>query len=141
MRVAVDASILVRALLRPAGPLGPVLCCLRDGGFALLFSNAWMDELVETLAAPALRRKYHLKAGDAQTLIALLMLRGEPVFPLHPIAVCPGSHENHLLEIAVTGNASALVTTTSHLLEWHLYQDIPIITPEAFLRLLEIVNH
>jgi predicted nucleic acid-binding protein len=117
------------------------LRCLRDGGFTLLFSNAWMDELVDTLAAPVLRRKYHLEAGDTQALITLLMLRGEPVFPLQPIAVFPGPHENHLLEIAVTGNASALVTNGSRLLERRLYQDIPLITPAAFLGLLEVVNH
>jgi predicted nucleic acid-binding protein len=41
-----------------------------------------------------------------------------------------------LLEIAVTGNASALVTMGSQLLRRHLYQDIPIITPAVFLGLL-----
>jgi len=89
---------------------------LRDDDFTLLFSNAWLNGLVDILAAPLLRQKYHFVDSDVQALIALLLLRGEPVFPLHPIAVCPAPHENHLLEIAVTGHASALVTTGSQLL-------------------------
>jgi putative PIN family toxin of toxin-antitoxin system len=136
VRVAIDEAILVQALIQPMGSLGPVLLHLRDNDYTLLFSNAWLDQIANLLATPVLRQKYHLEEGDAQALIALLMLRGEPVFPLRPVTVCSTPRENHLLEIAVTGNASTLVTTSSHLLQRHLYQDIPIITPAAFLGLL-----
>jgi putative PIN family toxin of toxin-antitoxin system len=136
MRVVMDTSIPVQALIRPTGVLGPVLRRLRDGEFTLVFSNAWLDELVELLRPPVLRQKYHLEEADVQAMIALLLLRGEPVFPFHPIAVCPAPYDNHLLEVAVTGSASALVTTSRDLLERHLFQDIPIITPAAFMRLL-----
>jgi putative PIN family toxin of toxin-antitoxin system len=137
MRVALDTGILVGALLQPAGSLGPVLRRLRDDEYTLLFSNAWLDELVDMLANPALRARYHLQAGDEQALIALLLLRGEPVFPLNPVTVCPAPYENRLLEIAVTGNASALVSASRPLLERHFYQDIPLLSPAAFLGLLE----
>ena len=136
MRAVIDTGILVQALILPTGSFGPILRHLRDDHYTLLFSNAWLDELVDILAVSTLRSKYHLEEGDAQALMALLMLRGEPVFPLHPVTGCPSPQENHLLEIAVTGNASALVTAGSRLLDRHFYQDIPIFTPAVFLELL-----
>lgn len=38
MRAVVDTSILVRALIKPLGTVGPVLHQLRDGAYTLLYS-------------------------------------------------------------------------------------------------------
>jgi predicted nucleic acid-binding protein len=51
MRVVVDTCILVQAMLHPAGSLELVLRRLWDDDFTLLFSNAWLDGLVDILAA------------------------------------------------------------------------------------------
>ncbi len=45
MRAVVDTNILVRAVIKPQGSVGPVLQRLRRREYTLLLSRATLDEL------------------------------------------------------------------------------------------------
>ena len=60
MRAVLDTNILVRALIKPGGSVGPVLGCLRDGRYTALYSRETLEEIVDVLARPRLRDKYSI---------------------------------------------------------------------------------
>jgi predicted nucleic acid-binding protein len=49
MRVVVDTNILIRALIKPRGTVGPMLSRLRNGDYTVAYSTPILDELVEKL--------------------------------------------------------------------------------------------
>lgn len=132
MRAVVDTGILVRALIKPQGSVGPVLARLRSGDYTLLYSEPLLEELVDVLGRPRIRQKYHLTADDVAVVLALIRLRGQPVFPGRRIAVCRDP-DDRVLEAAVAGGADAIVTGDEDLLALNPFEGIPIVTPAAFL--------
>jgi predicted nucleic acid-binding protein len=56
MRAVVDTNILIRALIRPAGTVGPVIRRLRAGDYTLVYSLAAIDELTGKLVLPRIRK-------------------------------------------------------------------------------------
>ena len=60
MRAVVDTNILIRALIKPQGTVGPVLSRLRNDEYILVYPAPILNELIEKLALPRIRRKYHL---------------------------------------------------------------------------------
>lgn len=138
IRAVVDTNVLISALIKPQGSVGPVLDRLRDGRYTYLYSDALLDELVAKLALPRLRDKYHLSATDLDTTLALLLLRGEPVFPQSHIQVCRDPRDDLLLEIAVAGKADYLVSGDQDLQVLDPFAGIPIVGPAAFLEALAV---
>jgi predicted nucleic acid-binding protein len=76
MRAVVDTNILLRALIKPHGTVGPVLRRLRDGAYTLLYADSLRAELIEVLGRPHIRAKCHLQDEDVRTVLALILLRG-----------------------------------------------------------------
>ena len=136
-RAVVDTNILIRALIKPQGTVGPVLTRLRDGDYTLLYAEPLLDELVAKLALPRIRDKYHLTNDDVETVLALILLRGEPVVPQRRITACRDPKDNVVLEVAVAGEADYIVTGDDDLLVLHPFEGIPIVGPAEFLKALE----
>jgi putative PIN family toxin of toxin-antitoxin system len=136
-RAVVDTNILIRALIKPQGTVGPVLTRLRDGYYTLLYAEPLLDELVAKLALPRIRDKYYLTDEDVETVLALILLRGEPVVPQRRITACRDPKDNVVLEVAVAGEADYIVTGDNDLLVLHPFEGIPIIGPAEFLKALE----
>lgn len=139
-RAVVDTNILIRVLIKPQGTVGPVLTRLRDGDYVLLYAEPLLDELVAKLALPRIRDKYHLTDEDVETVLALILLRGEPVLPQRRITACRDPKDNIVLEVAVAGEADYIVTGDDDLLVLHSFEGIPIVGPADFLKALETVG-
>ncbi|RLC57264.1 MAG: putative toxin-antitoxin system toxin component, PIN family [Chloroflexota bacterium] len=137
IRAVVDTNILIRALIKPQGTVGPVLTRLRDGNYTLLYAEPLLDELVAKLALPRIRDKYHLTDDDVETVLALILLRGEPVVPQRRITACRDPKDDIVLEVAVAGEADYIVTGDDDLLVLHPFEGIPIVGPAEFLKALE----
>ena len=136
-RAVVDTNILIRALIKPQGAVGPVLTQLRDGDYTLLYAEPLLDELMAKLALPRIRDKYHLTDDDVETVLALILLRGEPVMPQRRITACRDPKDNIVLEVAVAGEADYIVTGDNDLLVLHPFEGIPIVGPAEFLKALK----
>lgn len=137
IRAVVDTNILIRALIKPQSSVGPVLTRLRDGDYTLLYADPLLDELVAKLALPRIRDKYHLSKKDTETVLTLILLRGEPVTPQRSITACRDPKDNIVLEVAVTGQADFIVTGDNDLLVLHPFEGIPIVGPAQFLEALK----
>jgi putative PIN family toxin of toxin-antitoxin system len=137
MRVVVDTNILVRALIMPHGTVGPVLLRLRQGDYVLLYSHSLLKELVDVLNRPRIRNKYGLTEQDIETVLSLILLRGEAVAPQMQIAACRDPKDDKFLDVAVSGKADVIVSGDQDLLVLHPFSGIPILPPAAFLTMLD----
>ncbi len=137
MRVVMDTNILVSALIRPQGRVGAVLHRLRQGDYTLLYDQATLEELVDVLSRPRIQEKYGLTEADVKTLLALILLRGEGVEVHSTPAVCRDPRDDKFLALGVAGDADAIVSGDADLLVLHPFEGIPILSPRAFLELLD----
>ncbi|MEW5985813.1 MAG: putative toxin-antitoxin system toxin component, PIN family [Chloroflexota bacterium] len=136
MRAVIDTNILVRALIKPQGSVGLVLLRLRAGDYVLLYSEATLAELVDVLNRPRIRDKYHLSDEDIETVVRLILLRGEVALPIRRIAVCRDPKDDKFLEVAVDGRADVIVSGDEDLRVLNPFEGVPIVEPRSFLDLL-----
>jgi putative PIN family toxin of toxin-antitoxin system len=133
MRAVVDTNILIRALIKPLGTVGPVIRRLRDGDYTLVYSAPLLDELMETLALPRIRHKYRLAESHVEALVALITLRGDLVMPDRKVRVCRDPEDDMLIEAALAGGAEHVVTGDEDLLTLKRFETVRFVTPRAFL--------
>jgi putative PIN family toxin of toxin-antitoxin system len=136
IRAVIDTSILIRAVIKPRGTVGPILHGLRNADYQLVYSDPLLAELAEVLARPRLPAKYGLTTEDIATVLSLILLRGEPVVPARRIGVCRDPNDNMVLEAAVAGKVDAIVSGDEDLLTLSPFEGIPVLSPAAFLRRL-----
>jgi uncharacterized protein len=137
MRAVIDTNILIRAIIRPQGTVGPVILRLRQGEYTLLYSWESLEELIDVLNRPRIRDKYHLVDQDIQAVVGLILVRGEHVSRAERITACRDPNDDKFLSIAVTGEADVIVSGDQDLLVLHPFAGIPILPPSAFLQLLD----
>ncbi len=137
MRAVVDTNILVRAVIKPSGSVGPVLQRLRRRDYLLLISRATLDELVDVLSRPRLRAKYGISDPVLRAVVRLMILRGELVSPQRRITACRDPKDDKFLEVAVGGRADVVVSGDADLLSLDPFEGIPIVTPARFLTMLD----
>ncbi|HYU34784.1 MAG TPA: putative toxin-antitoxin system toxin component, PIN family [Thermoanaerobaculia bacterium] len=136
MRAVIDTNILVRAMLKPTGSVGPVVDLLREDRYVFLYSEATLNELIDVLSRPRMVRRYGLTAAGVDALCALVILRGERIQPGRTITACRDPKDNKFLEVAVAGRADVIVTGDEDLEVLDPFEGIPLITPAKFLHLL-----
>lgn len=133
IRAVVDTNILVRAIIKPLGTVGPVLRRLRDGAYVLIYSEPLLTELVDAVNRPRIKDKYGVTPEDIETLMAFILLRGEAVVPTRRITICRDPKDNMFLEAAVDGKADMIISGDDDLLKLNAFEGIPIVTPTEFL--------
>jgi len=133
MRAVLDTNILLRALIKPEGTVGPVLGRLRQGDYVAVYSEPILDELLAKLALPRLRDKYRLDDEVTEDLVALLALRGELVRPARSIRICRDPHEDMFIEAALAGTAESVVSGDKDLLSLRRFEIVRFVTPRTFL--------
>lgn len=136
-RVVLDTNVLVSAIILPSSRTGRVLLHLRNRRFIPLYHPIVLEELVDVLHRQHIREKYGITASDVRTVTELILTVGENVEPVRRIAVCRDPKDDIFLEIAIAGQADAVVTGDKDLLVLHPFEEIPIIGISAFLDLLD----
>lgn len=136
IRAVVDTSILVRALLKPSGTVGPVLDLLIAGRFTLLYSESILEELEDVLNRPRLRRRFPMADEDVDGVLELIQLRGEEIVVEQGLSVCRDPKDDKFLEVAVKGRSDVIVTGDEDLLVLGPFEGIPIVGAREFLEML-----
>jgi uncharacterized protein len=137
IRAVIDTNVIVASLIHPTGTTGAILSRLRDGAFAIILSPALLDEIAAVLSYPKIRNKYEIQASDLEVIAGLLALRGRMAAPTEAIHVCRDPDDDNLLEAAVAGGAEYIVSGDMDLLAIHKFRTIRIVTPAAFLAILD----
>ena len=133
MRAVIDTNIVIRALIKPDGSVGPVLQRLVASDYTVVYSEPLLDELLAKLALPRIRQKYHVDDQVIETLLALFALRGALAYPTRRVQVCRDPKDNMFIEAALEGAAEYIVTGDEDLLALKKSETIRIVTPRIFL--------
>lgn len=110
VRVVVDTNTFVSGVLTPAGATGAVLAAFRDGKFMLITSEPMLDEVSEVLRRPRIAGRYGIQSRDVDDLVALMRERAEIVKLAGDVHLCRDPDDDMLIEAALVGNATVLVT-------------------------------
>ena len=136
IRAVVDTNILISGVIKPERATGEILRRLRDGEFVLLYTEPLLAELAEVINRPRIRQKYGLGSDDIETVLALILLRGEPIDPTRRVEICRDPKDNMILEAAVAGQADMITRGDFDLLSLREFAGMPIISPAEFLQRL-----
>ena len=136
-RSVLDTNILVRAAITPLGAVAPVILRLRNGKFTLLYSQALLNELIKVLEYPHIQRKYDIDAEAIQNFVGVLVQYGERVEPNRTVNICRDPDDNHVIEIALAGNAEYVVSNDQDLLVLKEYETVRFVTVGEFLQILD----
>ena len=133
MRAVVDTNILIRALIRPQGTVGPMISRLAQNEYTLVYSIPLRNELIAKLALPRIRQKYHIGDAQVEALLDLIALRGELVTPTRAVQVCRDPKDDMIIEAALAGAAEYVVTGDKDLLVLKKFETVRFVTPRVFL--------
>jgi putative PIN family toxin of toxin-antitoxin system len=130
MRLVVDTNIFISAALKDASwPAETIRWIAAYGG--LLKSAVTEQELLAVLQRPRIAPK--IEPGFFDRLRCMLAA-AELVTIAEQVAACRDPDDDKFLELAVTGNADAIISGDADLLSLDTFRGIPIITAAAFAR-------
>jgi len=129
-RVVVDTNVLVSRLLLPRSTAARAVRHIIEEGL-LLVSEASLDELADVLS----RNKFdaYVSVEDRQAFFRLLVRIAEIVPISTSIQACRDPKDDKFLELAVSGEASWIVTGDQDLLVLNPFRDIHVAAPSEFL--------
>ncbi len=133
-RFVTDTNVLVSYLLTDSKPRQAVLKAMRKG--RILISENLISELTGVLN----RKKFdkYISLQIRRDFVRSLTEKGFFVYSDEKITVCRDPKDNMILELAVCGNASCIITGDQDLLSLVNFRKIPILTPDEFLSSHEI---
>lgn len=106
----------------------------REG--TVLLSFATLAELYDVLNRKQFRR--YIDEEDARSFVAALALGSEWIDVNVQIKICRDPKDDKFLEIAVSGQATQIITGDADLLVLDPFQSIRILSPQAFLDLTSL---
>lgn len=130
LRVVLDTNQVVSAALFPNSRPREVVDYVVERRAGLM-SAAVLAELVDVLLRPRFDR--YVQRDRRIAILAALLRASERVTVTHRIAVCRDPADDKFLELALSGNASHIVTGDNDLLTLHPFRGISIIPPALFL--------
>jgi uncharacterized protein len=129
LRVTVDTNILVSHLLVPGGNPSRVLELGRQRRIQLVLSDVILDELERVLV---IKLGFDTRSADAaKRTMASVSQVVRPQFRLHIVE--EDDSDNRILECAVAGRASIIISGDRHLLRLERFEELRIVTPGQFL--------
>jgi putative PIN family toxin of toxin-antitoxin system len=138
MRVVLDANVLVSAILSPRGTPAQILNAWRAEQFNLVISQAILAELDRVFRYPKIAKRHRWSEEQLQAFLdglAHVAIRTPGTLTL--VVITEDPPDDRYLECAVEGEASYIVSGDQLLLRLGAYQGIPILTPRAFLEVLQ----
>lgn len=137
MKVVLDTNILVSAALISGGNEDRVLRSWQRGLFELVLSPQILEEMGRVLLSDRIRRRRWMADTEVTRLLQLLADEAFLVTGSLSIQASRDPHDDKFLAAAVEGRARYVVTGDKDLLDLTRYRNVQIITPAAFLELLQ----
>jgi len=134
LRLVLDTNVIVSALLLHNSPSRKVFDLAFEKG-KVLVSLAALAEAYEVLNRPKFR-KYVSKEATRLFLVGFVR-KAEWVEVTENIQVGQDPKDNKILELAVNGHATHIVTGDRDLISLSPFRGIPVVPPAVILRELE----
>jgi putative PIN family toxin of toxin-antitoxin system len=130
LRCVFDTNVLVSALIFPDANSGKALKLARGQG-SLFFSFQTAMELREVLNRTRFRKYFTVE--DAAAFLGKLTEGVHWVEPEIRLSVCRDPKDDKFLELALSAEATHIVTGDFDLLVLHPYENVRIVSPRDFL--------
>ncbi len=137
MRVAIDTNVFISTIIKPENRVGMVVVRMRNGEYTLLYSQEMLEELTRVITRDKIWKKYKLTDDTFNAFLNSIIEHGERVQVFTVVNICRDPDDNLLLALALDGKADYVVSGDKDLLDLIRIQNIPIITPAAFLATFE----
>ena len=135
--IVVDTSVLVSALLGPGGPGREVFRRCLQGSYVPLLSNALFLEYEAVSSRDRIRKHCALGSAELRELLNAIysVCQWVPVYYLWRPNL-QDENDNFLVELAVAGNASCIVTNNTRDLKASelSFPELKVLTPQQLLR-------
>jgi putative PIN family toxin of toxin-antitoxin system len=110
LRVVVDTNVLVRGILSTTGGSALILEAIKRRQCVLITSRQHLSELYDVLGRPRIARKYGVTDKERRRLVGRLYASAILVTPIGTLSLCRDPKDDYLLELALVGQATHLVT-------------------------------
>jgi putative PIN family toxin of toxin-antitoxin system len=134
VRHVFDTNTLISALLFAHSKPGQAFRHALKRG-RVLFSAATIEELAEVLQRAKFER--YVTASEREEFLVAFVEQALFVEPAEQIRACRDAKDDKFLELAVSGNASYIISGDDDLLALHPFRNIAILTPAEFLQVIE----
>lgn len=131
-RIVIDTNVIVSALVFSTSIPMQAFTLAKTKGI-LLISVESLSELTDVLSRQKFDR--YLSREIREDFLASLSTETEIIEITEKITICRDPKDDKFLEVAISGNATYLVTGDKDLLELHPFRDVLILTPSQFLTL------
>lgn len=137
LKAIVDSTVLVSAFLTAGGVSDALLRYAKEGIFLVSLSEEILTETQHTLAYPRIRRRYHYTDEDVADFLTRLRVAAHLVTELPQVTVVfRDPNDDMVIATALRAQAAYIVTRDDDLLSLQQYENITILTPEAFMAIL-----
>ncbi len=138
MRVVIDTNVIISSYLSPTGIPAQILQQWDLNAFDLLVSDPILQEYQTVFLYPHLQALHHLNQVEVAAIIARFRKFGILITPLKELTVIEEDPEdNKFLSCGIAGQAEVIVSGDSDLLHLKTYEGTHILTPHAFLTVLQ----
>ena len=128
LRVVVDTNVLISSLIFGGKPR-QIITLIQNHKIVAVTSPLLIAELVDILV-----KKFYFIPAKVELTLELIKENFTIVYPTEVVdAVRRDQDDNKVLEAAIEGHCSHLVTGDSHLLDLALFRNIVILKPDDFL--------
>ena len=132
-RYVFDTNVIISSVLFSDSVPGQAFARCRDDG-TLLFSQALVEELNDVFRRDKFNRYVALELRER--LLEALVRESELIEITEQVKACRDPKDDRILELAVNGHASFIVTGDSDLRVLNPFRGIQIVTPAKLLDLL-----
>ncbi|MBK1987698.1 putative toxin-antitoxin system toxin component, PIN family [Sphaerospermopsis aphanizomenoides BCCUSP55] len=129
-RFVIDTNVIISALIFSQSTTMQAFREAKQTG-SILISAEILAELIDVLS----RKKFdrYLSREIREDFLASLARETELITITETVDICRDPKDNKFLELAISGNATHIITGDKDLLELHPFRDILIVTPSQFL--------
>jgi putative PIN family toxin of toxin-antitoxin system len=110
LRVVVDVNIIVRGILSSTGGSALILEAIRRRRCLLVTSRQHLGETLGVLARPRMQNRYGITTRRRKRILTRLITHAAIVSPQGHLQICRDPKDDYLIETALAGNATHLVT-------------------------------
>jgi len=138
MLIVFDTNCVVSTAISPIGAPAEIRRRWRETAFDLAISEAILAEYERALSYERVRRRHGKSAAEVREIVAEFREFALLVEPAEtPAIVGDDPDDDKFLWCAVAAGAGFVVSRDEHLLKLRVYQGIRILSPAAFLALLD----
>lgn len=127
-----DTNVIVSALLFKQSKPGKAFYTALEQE-TILISLPVLKELNEVLSRKKFQR--YLLQKEKENFLDAVIQETVLIEIIEDISVCRDSEDDKFIELAINGNAECIISGDKDLLELKLFREIPIITPDEFLKM------